>query len=177
LSRHRPNKAPGALECARHPMDDGGDHDSLAGAVGTGLRAQGYKAILPLPPSPAVLTTVQSMSSTGLPTPWPYTGPRRPPRPLSVATRPAAQGRRPIRFRNAQGDLFEAHYVGEFAAQLKKSAATIRRWERQGVLPPAPFEQRLRRGEPPEGSTPSPGSRASSPSRRTRTSSGASPRA
>jgi len=127
-------------------MDDGDDHDSLAGAVGAGHRAQGYKAILPLPPSPAVLTTVQSMSSTGLPTPWPYTGPRRPPRPLSVATRPAAQGRRPIRFRNAQGDLFEAHYVGEFAAQLRKSAATIRRWERQGVLPPSPVKQRLRRG-------------------------------
>jgi hypothetical protein len=63
-----------------------------------------------------------------------------------VATRPAAQGRRPLRFRNAQGDLLEAHYVGEFAAQLKKSAATIRRWERQGVLPPTPFRQRLRRG-------------------------------
>ena len=63
-----------------------------------------------------------------------------------MATRPAAQGRRLSRFRNAQGDLFEAHYVGEFAAQLRKSAATIRRSERQGVLPPTPFKQRLRRG-------------------------------
>ena len=94
----------------------------------------------------AVLRTVESVSSTGLPTPWPYTGPRRPPRPLSVATRPAAQGRRPFRFRDAQGNQIEAHYIGEFATPLGKSAATIRRWERQGVLPPTPFKQHVRRG-------------------------------
>jgi len=63
-----------------------------------------------------------------------------------VATRQAAQGRRPFRFRDAQGNQIEAHYIGEFATPLGKSAATIRRWERQGVLPPTPFKQHVRRG-------------------------------
>ncbi len=127
-------------------MDVGVDHDSLADEVGVGHCARGRKAILPLPPSAAVLTTVQSVSSTGLPTPWPYTGPRRPPRPLSVATWPAAEGRRPLPFWDADGRFFEAFYVGALAARLGKSSHTIRRWERQGVLPPPPHEQPLRRG-------------------------------
>lgn len=78
--------------------------------------------------------------------PWPYNDPRRPPRPLAVASRPTALGRRPMRFRNAHGGLVEVHYVGELAARLGKSSHTIRRWERLGHLPATPYEQRLRRG-------------------------------
>jgi len=51
-----------------------------------------------------------------------------------------------MRFRDARGRRFEAHYIGELAARLGKSSHTIRRWERQGILPTAPFEQPLRRG-------------------------------
>ena len=61
----------------------------------------------------------------------------------------ASQGRRPFRFRDAQGNQIEAHYIGEIATQLEKRAATIRRWERQGVLPPTPFKQHVRRGPNP----------------------------
>jgi len=132
-------------ERAHHPMDVGVDDNTLADEVGIRHPAEGHHGILPLPPSPAVLTTVEGVSSTGFSTPWPYTGPRRPPRPLSVATQPAAQGRRPFRFRNAQGDLLEVYYIGELAARLGKSSHTIRRWEREGVLPATPFEQRVRR--------------------------------
>jgi len=126
-------------------MDVGVDDNTLADEVGIRLRAEGHPGILPLPPSPAVLTTVEGVSSTGLPTPWPYTGPRPPPRPLSAAPRPAAEGRRPMRFRDAQGRRSEAYYIGELAARLGKSSHTIRRWEREGVLPATPFEQRVRR--------------------------------
>jgi len=41
--------------------------------------------------------------------------------------------------------FFEAFYVGVLVARLGKSS-TIRRWERQGVLPPTPHEQPMRRG-------------------------------
>jgi len=49
-------------------------------------------------------------------------------------------------FSDAKGRVFQAHSVGEFAAGLGRTSHTIRRWERQGVLPPTPSEQRLRRG-------------------------------
>ncbi len=50
-----------------------------------------------------------------------------------------------MRFRDAQGRRSEAYYIGELAARLGKSSHTIRRWEREGVLPATPFEQRVRR--------------------------------
>ncbi len=49
-------------------------------------------------------------------------------------------------FSDAEGRVFQPHYVGEFAAGLGRTSHTIRRWERQGVLRPTPYEQRLRRG-------------------------------
>jgi len=51
-----------------------------------------------------------------------------------------------MRFRDARGRRFEVHYIGELAARLGKSSHTIRRWERQGILPPTPCEQPVRRG-------------------------------
>ena len=51
-----------------------------------------------------------------------------------------------MRFRDPEGRVFQAHYIGELAARLGKSSHTIRRWEREGVLPPTPAEQRVRRG-------------------------------
>jgi hypothetical protein len=50
-----------------------------------------------------------------------------------------------MRFRDTQGRSFGAYYIGELAARLGKSSHTIRRWEREGVLPATPFEQRVRR--------------------------------
>ncbi len=50
-----------------------------------------------------------------------------------------------MRFRDAQGRRFEVHYIGELAARLGKSSHTIRRWERQGILPPTRCEQPVRR--------------------------------
>jgi hypothetical protein len=47
---------------------------------------------------------------------------------------------------DAGGVRHEVCYVGPFASRLGKSAATVRRWERLGILPESPFEQRIRRG-------------------------------
>ncbi len=38
-------------------------------------------------------------------------------------------------FKDAQGRPVEAVYVGELAARLDKSSHTVRRWQRQQVLP------------------------------------------
>ena len=65
-------------------------------------------------------------------------------------------------FSDAEGRVFQAHYIGEFAAGLGRTSHTIRRWERQGVLPRRPTSSACvaaRYG----GSSRRIGSRASSP--------------
>lgn len=86
------------------------------------------------------------MSST---TPWPYSGARQSPRPVS---RPQTELRdwaaRPKRLRRRDGTVIEVYCIGALALALGKSSFTLRRWERLGHLPPTPLLQRVTGGPP-----------------------------
>ncbi len=79
------------------------------------------------------------------PTPWPYSSPRRAPLPRRTAVDPA-WARHPKHLRRPNGQLEEFHYIGALAEALGKSPFSVRRWERESVLPPTPFLHRVRGG-------------------------------
>lgn len=53
-----------------------------------------------------------------------------------------------MRMRNARGEVVLAFLIGELADSLQKSAWTVRRWHRLGVLPPTPLLYPVRGGSP-----------------------------
>jgi len=76
------------------------------------------------------------------PTPWPYSSPRRAPLPRRTAVDPA-WARHPQHLRRPNGQLEEFHYIGALAEALGKSPCSVRRYERESVLPPTPFRHRV----------------------------------
>jgi len=56
--------------------------------------------------------------------------------------------RKPLRLRNARKEVVLAFYIGELAARLQKSASTLRRWQRLGLLPPTPLLHYVEGGSP-----------------------------
>jgi len=56
--------------------------------------------------------------------------------------------RKPLRMRNARNEVVLAFYIGELAARLQKSASTLRRWQRLGLLPPTPLLHDVKGGSP-----------------------------
>ena len=132
-------------ERAHHPVDVGVDDNSLADEVGIRHRAEGHHGILPLPmlgcgPAYRRARVHYRASDSGA-----LQRPKTAPKSLSGAPRPAAEGPASDALQGRAGLPVEAHYIGELAARLGKSSHTIRRWEREGVLPATPFEQRVRR--------------------------------
>jgi len=77
------------------------------------------------------------------PTPWPYSSPRRTPLPLRTAAVDPAWARHSKHLRRPNGQLEEFHYIGALAEALGKSPCSVRRWERESVLPPTPFRHRV----------------------------------
>ncbi|MCU1621308.1 MAG: hypothetical protein JWL79_153 [Frankiales bacterium] len=77
-------------------------------------------------------------------TPWPYTSRRQPPR----AVLPLAEGvdLRTRRMVGADGVRHDVCYIGTLARLLGRSTATVRRWERLGILPATPFEEPVNGG-------------------------------
>lgn len=82
-------------------------------------------------------------------TPWPFASPRTQPRPVTEAVndRPA-WARRGRWLRRPNGERVEVHPIGALAEALGKSSFTIRRWERDGVLPPTPLVLEVAGGPP-----------------------------
>ena len=91
-------------------------------------------------------TIVCGMSTN---TPWPYAAPRHSPSPLSHG-RPEQPdwAAHPKRMRRRDGTVVEVFGTGALAHALGKSSFTIRRWERLGILPETPLEQRVADGPP-----------------------------
>lgn len=80
-------------------------------------------------------------------TPWPFTSPRRRPAPAREAwDSPPPWAARGREITLSGGRTVEAHPVGSLAAALGKSAHTIRRWEREGVIPKAFLLRNIRGG-------------------------------
>jgi hypothetical protein len=51
-----------------------------------------------------------------------------------------------MRMRRANGEVVEVFYVRALADALQRSAFTVRRWEKDGTLPPTPLVHRIRNG-------------------------------
>jgi len=56
--------------------------------------------------------------------------------------------RKPLRMRNTRKEVVLAFYVGELPERLQKSASTLRRWQRLGLLPPTPLLYPVKGGSP-----------------------------
>lgn len=81
-------------------------------------------------------------------TPWPFEGPRPHPRPLAGNVDPPAWARYGRWLQRPNGERIEVHPIGAMAEAVGKSSFTIRRWERDGVLPPTPLVQGVSGGPP-----------------------------
>lgn len=82
-------------------------------------------------------------------TPWPFDGPRQRATPLEVSQEARPDWSRRGRWlRRANGDRIEVHPIGSLAQALGKSSFTIRRWEREGILPPTPLVLAVAGGAP-----------------------------
>lgn len=78
--------------------------------------------------------------------PWPYDSSRQAPRPRRPEAAPfwAAHPKKLFR----RGQPVDGYYIGALAAALDKSTFTIRRWEREGIIPPTPLIFPVRGGAP-----------------------------
>lgn len=82
-------------------------------------------------------------------TPWPFDYPRQQPRPVAGSPEAAPAWARYGRWLcRTNGERIEVHPIRAMAEALGKSSFTIRRWERDGVLPPTPLVLGVSGGPP-----------------------------
>ena len=81
-------------------------------------------------------------------TPWPYSSPRLAPQARQRPSEARLDCLHPKRLVDRTGRAIEVCAIGDLARALGKSPATIRRWERDGVIPRSPYVKAVRGGAP-----------------------------